>query len=84
MTYTHTYTYTHTHTHTHMGCYNRLHALHLIVTISIHNRYTQAVKTDPRPIVLSYSPGGDNTPADGQWVATNQLGSMYRMTTVCV
>jgi hypothetical protein len=43
--------------------------------------FTNAVKADPREIVLSYSPGGDNTPQDGLWVAQGQLGSMYRIVT---
>ena len=43
--------------------------------------YTQAVKNSPTEFVLSYSPGGGNQPSDGAWVASNQMATMYRITT---
>jgi hypothetical protein len=43
--------------------------------------FSKAVAKVDREIVLSYSPGGGNSPENGSWVAQHQLASMYRMVT---
>mmetsp|Transcript_15341 Transcript_15341/g.47536 ORF Transcript_15341/g.47536 Transcript_15341/m.47536 type:complete len:416 (-) Transcript_15341:246-1493(-) len=46
--------------------------------------YAFSTAVEARPdenIVLSYSPGGGNTAEDGAWVASERLGSMYRIVT---
>jgi len=43
--------------------------------------FSKAVKDDPSELVLSYSPGGGNSPYDGKWVADNKLAAMYRIVT---
>eukprot|EP01060_Flectonema_neradi_P038943 TRINITY_DN834_c2_g1_i1.p1 TRINITY_DN834_c2_g1~~TRINITY_DN834_c2_g1_i1.p1 ORF type:complete len:457 (+),score=117.13 TRINITY_DN834_c2_g1_i1:41-1372(+) len=43
--------------------------------------FTRAMKESPRDLVLYYSPGGGNTPKDGEWVAGNRMATMYRVTT---
>jgi hypothetical protein len=44
--------------------------------------FTSAVKRQKKEITLSYSPGGGNNPKNGNWVAVNTIGSMYRTVTV--
>ena len=43
--------------------------------------FTSAVKKQSKDLVLSYSPGGGNTPKNGRWVADNTIGTMYRTVT---
>jgi alpha-galactosidase len=43
--------------------------------------FSSAVRKLNRSIVLSYSPGGGNSPENGSWVAREQLASMYRVVT---
>jgi hypothetical protein len=42
---------------------------------------SSAVKRRPEELVLYFSPGGGNEPADGAWAAANQIGTMYRTLT---
>jgi hypothetical protein len=43
--------------------------------------FSSAVRKVERPIALSYSPGGGNSPQNGSWVAAGQLATMYRIVT---
>lgn len=43
--------------------------------------FSAAVRKVNRSIVLSYSPGGGNSPQNGSWVAAEQLATMYRIVT---
>lgn len=43
--------------------------------------FSQSVRDAHADIALSYSPGGGNTPEDGEWVADNRMCSMYRVVT---
>ena len=43
--------------------------------------FSRAVAGRPEGIVLYYSPGGGNTPADAQWVKGNNASSYYRTLT---
>ena len=46
------------------------------VPIPVVPQFTDAVKRNDRDLVLSYSPGGGNSPDNGDWVAQNTMGTM--------
>ena len=43
--------------------------------------FSECVREAGAELILSYSPGGGNQAKDGQWVAENELGTMYRIVT---